>query len=128
MKVKVTRVSKKNTKPDGTPLISSVSKKPYWNIGIQVEGSDDWMSGFANSETDPMYQITEGQEYSITVTEKAVGDKVFKNFKLLSQDELKFEDILKRIVALENYCFGAGAMTSAKDAQTKEPELTLEDF
>lgn len=128
MKVKVTRVSKKDTKPDGTPLISSVTKKPYWNIGIQIEGEDGWMSGFANSEQDPMYQIAEGQEYSITVTEKAVGDKVFKNFKLLSSEELKFEDMLKRIVALENYCFGAGAMTKVSDAQTKEPELTLEDL
>ena len=92
MQVKVTRVSKKDTDKNGAKLIWKY-EKPYWKIGIQVEGSDEWLSGFANSPHDPMYHIEEGGTYSITVTEKVVGDRTFKNFKLLTPEEKEIEEL-----------------------------------
>lgn len=93
MQVKITRVSKRDTNKDGVKLVGKKYGKPYWNIGIQVEGSDEWMSGFANSTHDPMYNIEEGGTYSISVTEKTVGDKVYKNFKLLTPEEKELEEL-----------------------------------
>lgn len=93
MQVKVTRVSKKDTDKNGVKLVGKKYGKPYWNIGIQVEGSDEWMSGFANSMSDPTYNIEEGGTYSISVSEKVVGDKVYKNFKLLTPEEKELEEL-----------------------------------
>lgn len=93
MQVKVTRVSKKDTDKNGVKLVGKKYGKPYWNIGIQVEGSDEWMSGFANSMSDPTYNIEEGGTYSISVSEKVIGDKVYKNFKLLTPEEKELEEL-----------------------------------
>lgn len=92
MQVIVTRISKKDTDKDGNKLIGKYDK-PYWKIGIQIEGSDDWYSGFANNAYDPMYLIEPGGTYSITVSEKVVGDRTFKNFKLLTPEEKEIEEL-----------------------------------
>lgn len=114
MQVKITRVSKRDTKSDGTPLINKYDKK-YWNIGIQVEGSDDWYSGFANSVTDPMYLIEEGGTYSIGVSEKVLGDRTFKNFKLLTPEEKELEEL-------------RALKASVEQAKPAEEEVDLDKF
>lgn len=107
MLVKVERVNKQDKNKDGQYLTRKDGTR-YWNIGIKVEGQEAWISGFASNEKDPMYNIEEGKEYSITVSEKEVNGKVYKNFKLLSKAEMWQEEAEKRLVALENYCFGIG--------------------
>lgn len=91
MQITVTRISKRNTNKDGVQLTNKYG--PYWNIGIQVEGSDEWMSGFAKNERDPMYNLTEGGTYHVAVNEKKVGDKIYKNFKLLTPEEIEIEEL-----------------------------------
>lgn len=113
MQVKVTRVSRKDTDKNGNKLIGKYDK-PYWKIGIQVEGSEEWYSGFANNMADPMYLIEEGGTYSITVTEKVVGDRTFKNFKLLSPEEKELEELR--------------ALKASLDAKPAEPEVDLDKF
>ncbi len=60
---------------------------------MYVEGSDDKYSAFANKTTDPIYNIVEGGTYSIAVSEKTVGDRTFKNFKLLTPEEKELEEL-----------------------------------
>lgn len=93
MQVKITRVSKRDTNKNGDPLISKRTGKPYWNVGIQVEGGDEWYAGFANSTNDPMYNLVEGATYSIAVEEKKIGDKTYKNFRLLTAQEKELEEL-----------------------------------
>lgn len=121
MKVKVTRVSKRDTDKDGIKLIGKKYGKPYWKIGIQVEGSDEWYSGFANSMSDPMFNITEGGIYSITVDTKTVGDRVYKNFKLLTPEEKELEELREYKAKQE------GVSTSMETSQS-ESHVTLDDF
>ena len=110
MQVKITRISKKDTRADGTKLINKY-EKPYWSIGIQVEGSDEWLSGFANSTSDAMYNLEEGGTYSITVSETKKGDRTFKNFKLLTPEEKELEEL-----------------RAFKASQTATPEVNLDNL
>ncbi len=93
MQVKVNRISRKDTDRDGNKLLSKKDNKPYWKIGIQVEGSDEWLSGFANNTSDPRYLMEEGGTYSIAIEEKKVGDKVYKNFRMLTPQEKELEEL-----------------------------------
>lgn len=126
MQVKVTRVSKKNTDANGQYLKNSRGQT-YWKIGIQVDGQEGWLSGFADNERDPMYNIEEGKEYSITVTEKELNGKIYKNFKLLSAKDMQIEDLVRRVVALENYCFGVGKKPQDEAVSEKHAQ-SLDDF
>jgi len=100
MQVKVTRVSKRDTDKNGNKLVGKKYGKPYWNIGIQIEGQEGWMSGFANNTSDPMYNIEEGGTYHISVTEKNVDGKVFKNFRLLKPEEMKLAEMEAELAEL----------------------------
>lgn len=120
MQVKITRVSKRDTDKNGNKLIGKKYGKPYWNIGIQIEGEEGWMSGFANGTADPMYNLEEGGTYHIAVNEKKIGDRVFKNFRLLKPEEIKVAEMeaeLKRLKAIEAT---VNAQTSEKDAETTD--------
>lgn len=120
MKVKVTRISKQDTNKDGVKLVDKNGKN-YFRIGIQVEGQDGWLSGFANSTSDPRYNMVEGGTYSLTIENKVVGDKVYKNFKMLSAEEQELEDLREYKSRME------GVHTSAETSQS-ESHLTLDDF
>ncbi len=94
MQVKIKRISRKDTDKDGNKLLGKKDQKPYFKIGIQTEEhGDEWLSGFANSTTDPRYLMEEGGTYSIAVEEKKVGDKIFKNFRMLSAQEKELEEL-----------------------------------
>jgi len=94
MKVKVTRIFKKDTDREGIKLVGKKDGKPYWKIGIKTEETgDEWLSGFANSTSDPRYMMEEGGTYSIAIEEKHVGDKVFKNFRMLKPEEQELEEL-----------------------------------
>lgn len=101
MQIKIKRINKRNTNKEGQPLLGRKDGKPYWNIGIQVEGSDEWYSGFANNEKDPRYLMEEGGTYHIAVEDKKVGDRTYKNFRLLKPDEIKMEEMKAELDALK---------------------------
>lgn len=122
MKVKVTRISKKDTDKDGVKLIGKKDGKPYWKIGIQTEQTgDEWLSGFANSTTDPRYTMEEGGTYSIGIQENHVGDKTYKNFRMLKPEELKMEEMEEELRVLK------ASKTSTEQAQV-ESHITLDDI
>ncbi len=130
MQVKVTRVSRKDTKADGTKLIGKYDK-PYWKISIQVEGSEEWYGGFANNMNDPMYQIQEGGTYSIAVTEspKADGNGTWKNFKLLTPEEKELEELRALKASMEKGPQTGTALAPVPmPAQVVEPVVDLDSF
>lgn len=124
MKVKVTRISRKDTDKNGIKLISKKYGKPYYNIGIQIEGSDDWYTTFANYTNEPAYNITEGGEYHISVTEKVVGDRTYKNFKMLTAEEVQQEADRAELAELRKMKEQGSSMQTAQ----AESHMTLEDF
>lgn len=48
--VKILKIHRADKKKDGTPYISK-DGRPYTRVGIQVEGYQDWLSGFENAVT-----------------------------------------------------------------------------
>lgn len=129
MQVKVTRVSKKDTDKNGIQLISKKYGKPYFNIGIQVEGDEAWYTTFANSKMEPAYNIEEGGTYHISVTEKHnPNGGVYKNFKMLTSEEVQAEadraelEELRKLKASRTETVS----TSTQTAHT-ESHVTLDD-
>lgn len=87
MKIKVERIFKKDTNKDGVKLVSKKYGKPYWIVDVYVAGREQKITGFANSTSDAIYNMVEGGEYSVTLEERHVDDKVYTNFKLLTPEE-----------------------------------------
>lgn len=93
MLVKVTRISKKDTKANGEKLISKYDK-PYWNVGIQFEGNDNWYSTNVYKTSDPVYSMVEGGTYSIAISDTPKdGGGEWHNFKLLTDEEKELEEL-----------------------------------
>jgi len=134
MQVTVTRVFKKDTDKDGVKLMSKSYGKPYYKVDIQIEGSDEWYSGFANSMSEPAYNIQEGGVYHIAVTEKpkSDGNGTWKNYKLLSPEEQELAE-LRAFKAQQSGGVVSGAPTpvanntSFQTAHT-ESHVTLDDI
>lgn len=124
MKAKITRVSKSDTSKDGVKLVSKKDGKPYFKIGIQIEGSDEWINGFANNTSDPRYNLTEGGSYSIAVSETRVGDKVYKNFRMLKPEEIEMEEMRDKLAKLE----GQQPTSTTSVAPEASPEVDLDTF
>lgn len=123
MQVKVTRISRKDTDRDGNKLLGKKDQKPYWKIGIQTEQTgDEWLSGFANNQSDPRYLMQEGGTYHIAVEEKTVGDKVFKNFRMLKPEEIKMSEMEAELKALKE------SKKPAEIQQDLENEMDLDKF
>ncbi len=95
MEVKITRISRKDTDKEGNKLLSKKDQKPYWKIGIQTEQTgEDWISGFANNQSDPRYLMEEGGTYHIAIDEKPnPNGGVYKNFKMMSPAEVELEEL-----------------------------------
>lgn len=133
MQVKVTRVNKRDTDKNGIQLISKKYGKPYFNIGIQVEGDESWYSTFANSKMEPAYNIEEGGTYHISVTEKPnPNGGVYKNFKMLTPEEVQAEadraelEELRKLKAQQNKLTPSTANLSFQTAHTAS-HVTLDD-
>lgn len=102
MQVTVRKIFKSDTDKEGNKLISKKYDKPFWKIDMYIEGSDEKYSAFANSTSDPVYNMQEGNTYSIGVRENKVGDRVYKNFKLLTAEEKELEELRALKASLEN--------------------------
>jgi len=131
MQIKVTRVSKKDTDKNGIQLVSKKYGKPYFNIGIQVEGDDAWYTTFANTKFEPAYNIEEGGTYHISVTEKPnPNGGVYKNFKMLTPDEVQMEadrKELEQLRAMKASAVTNVVSTSMETAQA-ESHITANDL
>lgn len=123
MQVKIARISKKDTDKDGIKL--EKNGKPYWRIGIQLEGhGEDWYSGFANGTNDPRYMMEVGGTYSLALEDRKVGDRTYKNFRMLSDEEKELEE-LRAFKASQ-----ANASTPAKPfepSSEREASTSVED-
>lgn len=115
MQITVRKIFKNDTDKAGNKLVSKKYNKPYFKIDVYAEGSDDKLSAFANSTSDPIYNMQEGGKYHIAIEEKAVGDRVFKNFKLLTPQEIELEELRAIKATIDK-------QTSEKDASTSEKQ------
>jgi len=93
MQITVKKIFKNDTDRDGNKLMSKKYNKPYFKVDVYYEGSEEKVSAFANSTSDAIYNMIEGGVYSIAIQEKTVGDRVFKNFKLLTPEEKELEEL-----------------------------------
>lgn len=122
MLVKITRISKKDTKANGEKLISKYDK-PYWNVGIQFEGNDNWYSTNVYKTSDPVYSMVEGGTYSIAISDTPRdGGGEWHNFKLLTDEEKELEELR---------AFKASQVNTAKPfepASETEAEVDLDRF
>lgn len=93
MQITVRKIFKNDTDKDGNKLMSKKYNKPYFKIDVYYEGSDEKISAFANSTNEPIYNMQEGGTYSVAISEKVVGDRTFKNFKMLTPEEKELEEL-----------------------------------
>lgn len=93
MQITVKKIFKNDTDKDGNKLMSKKYNKPYFKVDVYYEGSEEKISAFANSTADPIYNMQEGGTYSIAIQEKVVGDRTFKNFKMLTPEEKELEEL-----------------------------------
>lgn len=119
MQITVKKIFKNDTDRDGNKLMSKKYNKPYFKVDVYYEGADDKISAFANSTTDPIYNMQEGGTYSVAISEKAVGDRVFKNFKLLTPEEKELED-LRAFKANQTQTAPTFEPTNEVEAQTSD--------
>jgi len=126
MQVKLKRVTKSDVDKNGIKLVSKKDGKPYFKIGIQIEGSDEWINGFANNTNDPRYNMEEGGTYSLAITENEVAGKVYKNFRMLTPEEKKMEEMEAELAQLRKGSQpapGTFEPTNTVEAQTTEQDL-----
>ena len=113
--VKITRVSMKDTKKDGSKMVSK-NGKPYWNVGIQTDKfGDSWFSALAFAPDDAVYKLKEGDTVEIVIE----GDGQYKNFRIPSKAdklELRVANLEERIKALE------GGKKSEKASPDEAPD------
>lgn len=98
MQIKVTQVKRQDTNKDGIAYQGKYGH--YWIINIKDE-NENWYSTFCSKENDPHNKIEVGGTYSISVSESVKGDKVFKNFKLLTPEEKELEELRALKASLE---------------------------
>lgn len=123
MKVKVTRVIKKDKKDDGSPLTDK-NGNLYVRVAIKYTGSEEWFSANLKSTKQREWNIEEGKEYSIATSASAptADGKIFHNFKLLSDTEVAVDRILERLTAIENHVFRSPPTTASVSAPAPAQE------
>lgn len=99
---KITALKKYITKPDGTPLVSTKTGRPYTRLTIKTDVTgDDWVSGFDGADTknwaigsDIEIDVTKNGQYSrFSVPKKGAVDG-----QLLKDVYNNTETILNKLV------------------------------
>lgn len=109
-KVRITRVSVKDTDKDGNKL-KDKRGYPYLRVGIQTDRyGEKWLSTFAKNADSPEAKLTAGDEVNISVEQK--GE--FLNFRLPTKTDLLEE----RVYALEHKVEVLSRQTTAVPAAT----------
>ena len=119
MQITVKKIFKNDTDKEGNKLMSKKYNKPYFKVDVYYEGSEEKISAFANSTTDPVYNMVEGGTYSVAIEEKTVGDRVFKNFKMLTPEEKELEE-LRAFKASQSSTAPTFEPTNDVDAETSD--------
>lgn len=105
LQAKITAIKKFTTKPDGTPLVSQKTGRPYTRLTIKTDvTNDDWLSGFDGAETknwavgtDIEIDVTKNGQYS----NFAVPKKGAVDGQLLKDVYDNTEQILNRLVGIQ---------------------------
>lgn len=83
IEAKITELKKYTTKPDGTPLVSAKTGRPYTRLTIKTDVTgDDWVAGFDGADTknwkvgdDIEIDVTKNGQYSnFSVPKKGAVD------------------------------------------------------
>jgi len=88
MECTIKTIIRKERNKEGQPYINQKGQ-PFTLISLQVEElPGEWMSGFAN---DLNAEWKNGDKIDIAITEKQVGNKLYKNFKNLAQKSSRLD-------------------------------------
>lgn len=117
-KLKLTRVSSKNKKKDGSILTGKYGE--YYRVGIQTEEyGDQWLNGFSNRE--PEYGVGDVIE-AIVTTEEWKGKEQLK-FKLARQEDKDKAEIerLKQELADKSGADEGDSTEPVEEVKEEEP-------
>jgi len=125
MECTIKKIIRKDRNKEGQPYVNKKGK-PFTLISLQVEElPDEWISGFAN---DYNAEWKDGDKIDISITEKKVGDRLFKNFKNLVQRSSRLdrieEDIrkIKEVVFSDTTSKSQGGISSYSTETSSKPE------
>jgi len=97
MECTIKTIIRKDKNKEGKPYVNKKGE-PFTLISLQVEElPSEWMSGFAN---DYNAEWKTGDTIDIEITEKKVGERLFKNFKNLSKKSSRLDTIEANIKKL----------------------------
>ena len=97
MECTIKTIIRKDKNKDGKPYVNKKGEA-FTLISLQVEElPSEWMSGFAN---DYNAEWKTGDTIDIEITEKQVGERLFKNFKNLSKKSSRLDTIEANIKKL----------------------------
>ena len=98
MECTIKTIIRKDKNKEGKPYVNKKGEA-FTLISLQVEElPSEWMSGFAN---DYNAEWKTGDTIDIEITEKQVGERLFKNFKNLSKKSSRLDSLEARVSALE---------------------------
>ena len=125
MECTIKKIIRKDRNKEGQPYVNKKGK-PFTLISLQVEElPGEWISGFAN---DYNAEWKDGDKIDISITEKKVGDRLFKNFKNLVQRSSRLdrieEDIrkIKEVVFSDTTSKSQGGTSSYSTETSSKPE------
>jgi len=97
MECTIKTIIRKDKNKEGKPYVNKKGEA-FTLISLQVEElPSEWMSGFAN---DYNAEWKTGDTIDIEITEKQVGERLFKNFKNLSKKSSRLDTIEANIKKL----------------------------
>jgi len=97
MECTIKTIIRKDKNKEGKPYVNKKGEA-FTLISLQVEElPSEWMSGFAN---DLNAEWKNGDTIDIEITEKQVGNRLFKNFKNLSKKSSRLDTIEANIKKL----------------------------
>jgi len=97
MECTIKTIIRKDKNKEGKPYVNKKGEA-FTLISLQVEElPSEWMSGFAN---DYNAEWKTGDTIDIEITEKKVGERLFKNFKNLSKKSSRLDTIEANIKKL----------------------------
>jgi len=125
MECTIKKIIRKDRNKEGQPYVNKKGK-PFTLISLQVEElPDEWISGFAN---DYNAEWKDGDKIDISITEKKVGDRLFKNFKNLVQRSSRLDRIEARLTALEGGKIGTVGNPESMPESTPPNDISTEEI
>ena len=115
MECTIKTITRKDKNKEGKPYVNKKGEA-FTLISLQVEElPSEWMSGFAN---DYNAEWKTGDMIDIEITEKQVGERLFKNFKNLVQKSSRLDTLEENVKKL---------MAAVFSKTASEPERKIEE-